>query len=234
MSNFLDNIELKKARTLITGKAKVKVVGVNPDKAELAKILGIDDAKLTKDPVYDGFITVYVKNDQHNTVSKGTFWLSNEFVKESAKGKTKYINAYAQSAYLANPEDDSELDWYSRTGLRKAKEGEDELYQLFVNWIGIDTSGGKLELPFDDFVKGDLSDFYKAIGLYGDKEFIVLMGVAAGKYQEFYTRDFGRTMAKTFKGIQWNKEHTIEFQEYVSSPEPDPLESEADNADLPF
>ena len=218
-----DNLEFTKPKKLVTGKTKVKVVGVNPNIEEIAAITGIPIDKINE-PNYDDKIVVYVENTE-GIQAKGTFWLKNEYVKVSSTGKTKYMNAYCQSAYLSNPEDDSELDWYSRTGLRKAKEGEDEIYKLFCNWLGIDTQAGKFELPFDKFVNGDISDFKEALKRFGDKEFVVLYGISNGKYQEFYTREFGRTFSKSFSKVQWNRDFTEEYQEYVPTPEPDALES---------
>lgn len=226
-----DNLSLKQEKKLYTGKAKVKVLAVNPSKEKIADLLGIDVEKI-KDPNYDNKLVVYVGNN--NTLAKGTFWIKNEYVPTSQTGKTKYINDYCANAYIENLDDTSELDWFSRTGARKAKEGECEIYDFFTNWIGIDTSKGEFKLPFEAFCTGDVSDFEEAIKRFGNKEFVVLLGVASGKYQEFYTRKFARTFAANFKDIRWGeREYSLDvMREYKPVAQPDALESSND-LDIP-
>lgn len=232
-----ENVNLKKSSTnkLYTGKAKVKVVGINPTKEELSKILNIQEDKL-KEPEYSNDrIVVYVKNDK--LVAKGTFFVSMDDTPVSKTGKTKYLNNYQQSTYLENPDDTSEQNWFSRTGLRVCKSGEDSIYNFIINWVGVDTSKGEFVLPYENICNGDITILKQALIKFADNEFVVVLGVSNNKYQEFFTKEFGMSLSKNFSKIQWNKVYytTDEIEVYTIKEEPDALETSAESAtDLPF
>ena len=229
-----DNIETKRARKLYTGKTTVKVIGINPTAEQIAKIVGTSPDRI-KEPDYTDKIVVYVDNGDN--VAKGTFWTKFEDTPESSTGKTKYINAYCKCCYLANPDDENEQDWYSRTGLRVCKSGEEELYSFIIAWVGVNTEAGKFELPYEQICNGDISSLQAAFEKFSDNKFVCLYGVASNQYQEFYTREFGRTLQKSFNKVQWNKDFTHEYEEYVPKEAPDALETEAtatSDSNLPF
>lgn len=237
-----DNVEFAKASgglKLYTGPCAFKVVGVNPNQEELSEILGIDVEKL-KERDYSNRLDIYLRNDEHDITTKTSIFLDADSV-VSRTGKPQYMNKYCQDAYIENIEDVSELDWFSRDGARNARGGEASLYKFFVNWINADTSKGTFELPFEEFLAGDLSSFVEAIERFKDNEIIGMLGVSNKKYQEVYSRDFARGSRKNWSKIKWDKDFSTEFKEYIAPQEPDALESalgasstNVDDTHIPF
>lgn len=230
----LDNLDIRKERKLYIGKVSVKVLGVNPTREEIAKLTGADIERINE-PDYNGKIVVYVGTKDGNVLARGTFWPKNKECNPAKTGSIKYINSYCQTAYIQNIDNADEQDWYSRNGARKCREGEEELYAFFTNWLNIDTDAGRFldEVPFEELCKGNVDVFHKVMEKYPDNELVVKLGVVKGKYQEFFTREFGRTLAKKIEGYGWKAETGDNFTEYTGANAPDALES-GEDLKLPF
>lgn len=241
-TNWLNNLEFKKARKLYTGRARVKVIAVNPTAEEISQLRDIPLDRL-KEPEYEDRIVFYLQGVDEDFIAPVSFFPSEEEVNPSKTGKINYINDKCQTAWLTNLEDVDELPWFDRQGARPSRKGEAELYQFFINWLGVNTENGSFKLPFEEFVTGDISSIKTAIETFKDDktDMVVLLGVSQNKYQEVYNREFARGFRKDFSKISWDREYTLDFAEYIPKVQPDALESDSLDSntkrtedDLPF
>jgi hypothetical protein len=175
MSNFGKGQEISDggARKLFTGAENFKVVAVNPTKAELEVIYG---RELNYDPEYTATTTVsdgdgerevnqirldfYLTNeDVDNPINtKASFYIADTHHK-SQTGKVKVINDFGKTTWLtkedvASGDVPANMSWYSASGLKIAKRGEEEVIDFLVNL---------LNLPFDLTKVDDISDAYAKI-----------------------------------------------------------------------
>lgn len=143
-------------RKFFTGIENFNIVAVNPTKSELEELFG---REITYDPDYLSTQTVkdadgerekpqirldfYLNNnDPDNPITtKASFYVINTHHK-SQTGKYKVINDFGKTTWLS--EDDvkngtvpGNMTWYSTSGVKVAKRGEEELVDFIVNLLNL-------------------------------------------------------------------------------------------------
>ena len=184
---------------LFTGIAPVSVVAVNPTLLELEE-LGIN---MKSEPEYS--VTF---SDQ--TYNKVTFWVKHhdpEFltrveilvqpkVRVSKAGDKKmFTNNYAQITW-AESDPSQKYDWYKSDGVREAYVGEDVLLSFLKAWANVANDGECYLETVDEIVSGKVEELKQLVDVLKDNKLRVLLGVKDGKYQQVYTKHFGRLKPK--------------------------------------
>jgi len=173
-----------------SGLTNVKVLAVNPTMAELHAM----DINVKQEPNYK----VSFSDQDYNKV---VFWLSNRdgnFKLEilmtntprvSQQGKHQWINAVGQSTWST---DEPSYEWWKSEGQRKAYVGEETLINFVKAWANV-ASGDDVSFDtMDAIANGDLAEIKALITALQDNEVRVLIGVKDDKYQQVYTKYFGR------------------------------------------
>tara|TARA_R110000751_G_scaffold58831_3_gene123917 strand:+ start:121 stop:903 length:783 start_codon:yes stop_codon:yes gene_type:complete len=173
-----------------SGLTNVTVKAVNPTMEELHAM----DINVKQEPNY----VVEFSGESYNKV---VFWLGNtdgnfklEILmqnkpKVSQNGKNQWMNSIGQSTWS---EDSPSYEWWKTEGQRKAYTGEETLINFVKAWANV-ASGD--EVYFDTMpaiANGDLSEVKALIASLGTNEVRVLIGVKDDKYQQVYTKYFGR------------------------------------------
>ena len=173
-----------------SGLTNVRVVAVNPTMAELHAM----DINVKQEPNYD----ISFSDQDYKKV---VFWLSNadgnfklEILmnnkhKESKTGKYQWINNVGQSTWST---DAPSYEWWKSEGQRKAYTGEETLINFTKAWANV-ASGDEVSFDtIDNIVNGDVGEIKSLIGALKTNEVRVLIGVKDDKYQQVYTKYFGR------------------------------------------
>ena len=173
-----------------SGLTNVTVKAVNPTMEELHAI----DINVKTEPNY----TVEFSGESYNKV---VFWLANtdgnfklEILmqnkpKVSQNGKNQWMNAIGQSTWS---EEAPSYEWWKKEGERKAFTGEETLINFVKAWANV-ASGD--EVTFDTMpaiANGDLTEIKALVAALTTNEARVLIGVKDDKYQQVYTKYFGR------------------------------------------
>ena len=173
-----------------SGLTNVKVTAVNPTMAELHAL----DINVKQEPNY----AVEFSGESYNKV---VFWLANEDgnfkleilmqnkPKLSQNNKYQWMNAIGQSTWS---EEAPSYEWWKTEGQRKAYTGEETLINFTKAWANV-ASGD--EVYFDSMpaiADGNLTEIKALITSLQTNEVRVLIGVKDGKYQQVYTKYFGR------------------------------------------
>lgn len=174
-------------RKYYTGVENFKVIAVNPTKEELEKLF---DRELNYTPEYVDTTTVkdgdgerevpqvridfYLSNDDpDNPISvKESFYISNTH-HASQTGKVKVINDFGKTTWLTKESIKSKnipdnMSWYSISGMKVAKRGEEEVVDFIVNLLNLPFNADKVKdlsemhakfekERWDDMFKGDFS-----------------------------------------------------------------------------
>ena len=173
-----------------SGLTNVKVLAVNPTMAELHAM----DINVKQEPNYK----VSFSDQDYNKV---VFWLANEdgnFKLEilmasnfrvSQAGKHQWINATGQSTWS---EEAPSYEWWKADGQRKAYIGEETLINFVKAWANVANGD---EVSFDTInaiASGDVTEIRELVKVLTSNEVRVLVGVKDDKYQQVYTKYFGR------------------------------------------
>ena len=173
-----------------SGLTNVKVLAVNPTMAELHAM----DINVKQEPNYK----VSFSDQDYNKV---VFWLANEdgnFKLEilmasnfrvSQAGKHQWINATGQSTWS---EEAPSYEWWKADGQRKAYIGEETLINFVKAWANVANGD---EVSFDTInaiASGDVTEIKELVKVLTNNEVRVLIGVKDDKYQQVYTKYFGR------------------------------------------
>jgi len=173
-----------------SGLTNVTVTAVNPTMAELHAM----DINVKQEPNY----TVEFSGEEYNKV---VFWLANEDGnfkleilmqnkhKVSQNGKNQWMNSIGQSTWS---NEEPEFDWWKKEGQRKAYTGEETLINFVKAWANV-ASGD--EVYFDSMpaiADGNLTEIKNLVKSITTNEVRVLIGVKDDKYQQVYTKYFGR------------------------------------------
>jgi len=108
----------------------------------------------------------------------------------SKSGKYQWINNVGQSTWsLEAPT----YEWWSDAGQRKAYTGEETLISFVRAWANVAAKG---EASFDtiaNIVKGDVTEIKTLVKAISATNMVrVLVGLKDDKYQQVYTKHFGR------------------------------------------
>ena len=173
-----------------SGLTNVKVRAVNPTMAELHAM----DINVKQEPNY----TVEFSGEEYNKI---VFWLANEdgnFKLEilmqnkprvSQSGKHQWMNGIGQSTWS---EEAPTYDWWKKEGERKAYTGEETLINFTKAWANV-ASGD--EVSYDSMpaiAGGAVAEIKELVKALSTNEVRVLIGVKDDKYQQVYTKYFGR------------------------------------------
>ena len=173
-----------------SGLTNVKVMAVNPTMDELHAL----DINVKQEPNYK----VEFSGEEYNKI---VFWVANndgnfklEILMQnkprvSQTGKHQWMNAIGQSTWS---EDSPTYEWWKKEGERKAYTGEETLINFVKAWSNV-ASGD--EVTFDTMsaiANGDISEIKALVKELSTNEARVLIGVKDDKYQQVYTKYFGR------------------------------------------
>ena len=173
-----------------SGLTNVTVTAVNPTMAELHAM----DINVKQEPNYK----VEFSGEEYNKI---VFWLANsdgnfklEILMQnksrvSQTGKHQWINNIGQATWS---EDEPTYEWWKTEGQRKAHTGEETLINFTKAWANV-ASGD--EVSYDTMsaiANGDLAEIKALITALATNEVRVLIGVKDSKYQQVYTKYFGR------------------------------------------
>ena len=173
-----------------SGLTNVKVTAVNPTMAELHAM----DINVKQEPNY----TVEFSGEEY---SKIVFWLANsdgnfklEILmqnkpKVSQNGKFQWMNNIGQSTWS---EDSPTYDWWKTEGQRKAYTGEETLINFIKAWANVASGDEVYFETMNEIAKGNLGEIKALIGVLATNEVRILIGVKDDKYQQVYTKYFGR------------------------------------------
>jgi len=173
-----------------SGLTNVKVIAVNPTMAELHAL----DINVKQEPNYD----VSFSDTEYKKV---IFWLKNEdgsfrlevlvnsTPRVSQTGKHQWMNSIGQSTWS---EAEPTYDWWKPEGQRKAYTGEETLINFIKAWANV-ASGDEVYLDtISNIVKGDVAELTSLMDALTVNEVRILIGVKDDKYQQVYTKYFGR------------------------------------------
>ena len=173
-----------------SGLTNVNVLAVNPTMAELHAI----DIKVKSEPNY----SVTIGDEEYFKI---TFWLNNADgnfkleilmqpkMRQSQTGKYQWMNNVGQSTWS---EEAPTYEWWKTEGQRQAYTGEETLINFVKAWANV-ASGD--EVYFDSMpaiANGTLAEITNLVKALSTNEVRVLIGVKDDKYQQVYTKYFGR------------------------------------------
>lgn len=226
----------------ISGKAKVqtdfenkkriglfeaKVVAVNPTLEEYSEILGIELKEGSKATEYLG-----VSNDGNATL-RLDFWLKevksgehfkvNFFLEDKEKTnkdntKQQYINAVGVTSWAS---DENLLpDWFKGAEYRKARVGEEEMYNFIRTWLGnldLRSEGAVLEIDWKPLMKGNVRELKSQIDGEYATSIIALATIKTvekegevKEYQNVYNKGFLPAYAlKNFRLMDYSKPEVL-------------------------
>ena len=189
-----------------SGLTNVTVTAVNPTMAELHAM----DINVKQEPNY----TIEFSGEEYNKI---VFWLNNsdgnfklEILMQSKPrvsqaGKNQWMNAIGQSTWshgepskAVNTEEDDgptgepKYPWWKAEGERKAYTGEETLINFTKAWANV-ASGD--EVSYDSMPAistGAVAEIKELVKALSTNEVRVLIGVKDSKYQQVYTKYFGR------------------------------------------
>jgi len=191
---------------LYTGLANMKVVAINPTKAEM-EAMGM---KSQNDPIYltqdqEGVkklrLDFYLNHKTMNIRTKVSFFLEDKYRTDKDGKKAEWINNFGRSAWGTIDAPPSETKWFETKDVRKAKVGEADLHAFLINWLNIaPTDEAKLD-NFNALFLGNYSELKSLLAHYPNNEARVLLTVREGKYQSVYNKYFDRATNK--KILYW-------------------------------
>jgi len=173
-----------------SGLTNVNVIAVNPTMAELHAL----DINVKSEPNY----TITMGDQEYNKV---VFWLANadgnfklEILMQpinrvSQTGKHQWINNVGQTTWS---EDAPTYEWWKPAGSRKAYRGEDTLIDFVKAWANVAQGGDASFDTIQSIVRGDVSEIKALVDALKPNQVRVLIGVKDDKYQQVYTKYFGR------------------------------------------
>ena len=174
-----------------SGLSNFNVIAVNPTMQELHAM----DIKVRQEPNYflelngeDYFkLTFWVKNEDLTT--RMEILMQNK-ARTSKTGKFQWLNAVGQSTWA---EDKPDYDWWQKPETsRKAFGGEETLINFVKAWANVAPGGDVYFETIDKIVQGDISELKQLITVLKNNQVRLLVGVKDGKYQQVYTKVFGR------------------------------------------
>lgn len=195
---------------LYTGLHNMKVVAINPSKAQLEEF----GYKPQNDPVYLTTEQVEKKTvkklrlDFHlhgespegeKIMTKVAFFLEDQFRVNRDGDKSEWINDFGRVAWSAQGDPENPpagLTWFKSETARRSHVGEGDLHLFLVNWLNI---GPDDEAKMDNFLAIFDEDYSELGGLLAgniDNEVRVLLTVRDSKYQSVYNKYFDRASNK--------------------------------------
>ena len=175
---------------IYSGLTNVKVIAINPTMAELHAL----DINVKQEPNYN----VTIGEEEYNKI---IFWLNNtdgnfrlEILMQikprvSQTCKHQWINAICQATLS---EEEPTYEWWKTEGQRKAYTGEETLINFVKAWANVASGDEVMFDTMNEIVKGNVGELQTLMGVLTTNEVRVLIGVKDDKYQQVYTKYFGR------------------------------------------
>ena len=174
-----------------SGISNFSIVSVNPTLEELHAM----DIKLRQEPNY----RIELNGEAY---FKLVFWVKNEDLttrleilmqdkpRTSKTGKFQWLNAVGQSTWS---EEKPTYDWWQKPETsRKAFTGEETLINFVKAWANVAPGDNVYFETIDKIVQGDVTEVKNIIQALNSNMVRLLVGVKDGKYQQVYTKHFGR------------------------------------------
>ena len=224
---------------LYVGIAPMQVVAINPSLAELNAI-GINAQ------VEPQYTDVSIGGDTYN---KLTFWIKclepafttrfDVLVKPEFRlaksGKKQWCNSVGQFAF-ADDKASEAYEWFKSDGERQAYVGEETLMSFIKAYANVANGDECAFETIDRIMAGDVAEIKQLVNALSENRVRLLLGVKDGKYQQVYTKHFGRLkpfrkdlFVKELNGDYgaFNAEYnsTLELEKYVPgliTPDPEP------------
>jgi len=174
-----------------SGISNFTVMAVNPSMQELHAM----EIKVKQEPNYflelngeDYFkVAFWVKNE--DLITRMEILMQNK-TKVSKTGKTLWLNAIGQSTWS---EEKPQYDWWQQPETsRKAFGGEETLINFVKAWANVAPGDNVYFDTIDKIVQGDVTELKELVKALSSNQVRLLVGVKDGKYQQVYTRVFGR------------------------------------------
>lgn len=231
---------------LYVGIAPMQVVAINPSLAELNSI-GINAQ------VEPQYTDVSIGGDTYN---KLTFWIKclepafttrfDVLVKPEFRlaksGKQQWCNSVGQFAF-ADGKASEAYEWFKSDGERQAYVGEETLMSFIKAYANVANGDECAFETIDRIMAGDVAEIKQLVNALSENRVRLLLGVKDGKYQQVYTKHFGRLkpfrkdlFVKELNGDYgaFNAEYnsTLELEKYVPgliTPDPEPAAEAVDS-----
>ena len=174
-----------------SGISNFNVLAVNPNMQELHAI----DIMVKQEPEYflelngeDYFKVVFwVKNDDLTT--RLEILMQNK-ERTSKTGKFQWLNAIGQSTWS---EGIPAYEWWKQPDTsRKAFGGEETLINFVKAWANVAPGDNVYFDTINEIVKGNVTELKSLVTALKNNQVRLLVGVKDGKYQQVYTKMFGR------------------------------------------
>lgn len=215
------NVQVVSSGAKWTGVVNMKVVAINPTKAEMEK-MGMQPKK---DPEYftetaekKSFrLDVFLYNAEKKISAKVAFFLENKVRWNQANTKVEWINKFGQTSWSSNETDMPNYDWFKKEGARPAYVGEATLTSFIAAWAN---TGPEDQATFDNIkalATGDLTEFKSVLASIPNNEVQVLLGVKQtekGYFQDVYTGYFDRPYSRAF--TKWVKALESDYGSFKS------------------
>ena len=175
---------------IYSGLTNVKVIAVNPTMVELHAL----DINVKQEPNYN----VTIGEEEYNKI---VFWLNNtdgnfklEILMQtkprvSQTGKYQWMNGIGQATWS---EEEPTYEWWKTEGQRKAYAGEETLINFVKAWANVASGDEVMFDTMNEIVKGNVGELKTLMSVLTTNEVRVLIGVKDDKYQQVYTKYFGR------------------------------------------
>ena len=192
---------------LFTGLRNMKVIAINPNKAEMEALdynpqnepiytSVMDDEAQTKKLRLDFFLQGEGETEDEIVRTKIAFFLENKARLNKAGTKAEWINDMARTAWGTPEVAPNTLKWFEAESARPCKVGEGDVHLFLINWLNIQP-GDEAKLDnFEAMFDGNYSELRSILGANLNNEIKVLLTVRDGKYQSIYNKYFDRATNK--------------------------------------
>lgn len=216
-----ENVDFSKKVGLFEGQ----VICVNPSVEEYEEVLGIqlsEDSKATeylgeKEGVNMVRISIWLKDVKTEDKYAMQFFLKDEFRSNKDRDKDQYINNVGVCSWAQDSE--SLPSWFAERPYRKARVGEEELYEFLRSWLKLNYKDADttLELSWKKLIKGDVSEIREQIDGEFDGNVVVMATVVVKEtddgikeYQGIYNKAFlDPVYLKYFRNVDYTNDEVV-------------------------
>ena len=220
---------------VFSGVHKIKILGVNPNNAELAK-LGYTIKEDAKEPEYTGIVinelewsrvrfiyqivgkTLINGNEVSYSQKSSLDFLVSDRDVVSQNGNVQHIGDFGNTAYSSTKEN-PKMEWFWNKPNRVAKQGEADLLGFLKVHLNIPPKDECKLAKWADVIKGNATEIKKYLQLVPNNECYALLGGKESEkdgkttvYQSIYNRFFVRA-----SNLQPEAAFSKEFANYTGS-----------------
>lgn len=185
---------------LYTGLANMKVVAINPNKAQM-EAMGL---KPQAEPVYatieEGVkklrLDFYLAHPEQPIRSKIAFFLEDKQRTDKTGMKGEWINNFGRTAWGTTDSAPADKKWFDAKTARRCKVGEADLHNFLINLLNISPNDEAKLDNFDALFVGNYTELRGVLSNFKDNVIRVLLTVRDGKYQSVYNKYFDRATNK--------------------------------------